>query len=109
MKNFFKNQSGIMPVTIISVIFVVLCAVSLYYMQYDLTATNCGTNCACERNNSNSNIWLILILLFCCGGNGGCGGGGFLSSNNGGCGCDIIIILLLLSCCGGGNGLGCFF
>ncbi len=40
MKNFFKNKSSIMPVTVICALLTVLCAVSLYYMQYDLTATN---------------------------------------------------------------------
>ena len=40
MKNFFKTQNNVTPITVISAIFIVLCAISLYYMQYDLTATN---------------------------------------------------------------------
>ncbi len=40
MKNFFKNAQSIMPVTVICALLAVLCTVSLYYMQYDLTATN---------------------------------------------------------------------
>lgn len=82
----------------------------------DLTATNCGGGCGCDRRdcgNNNSCIWIILILLFCGNGfggrdcdrcNDGCNNG--LGGLFGGGDCSCIIIIIVLLCCCGGNGFG---